>query len=95
MVLSYSTVLSHLTLLTNVMFHTLEWFYLLVGQLETWIDAIEEDLRGLGLRLVYGHRDRKQTWLAIYTDLASNRNARSAMIRDVHRADLINSTRTG
>lgn len=60
----------------------LEWYCRLGDQLKRWIIVIERDAEHPGLRSIYGHRDRKPNWVAY------NRNAWSAIIRDIRRTNL-------
>ena len=63
------------------------WRRRLGGQLKTWIATIKSDVELLGLRRVYGLRQWDRGWLNICADLASDRRAWAAAIRDIHEAD--------
>lgn len=52
-----------------------------------------EDLKGFGLGSICGHRYQKQQWLAVCTNLASGRNACSAVVRDVHEGNMSSGKR--
>ena len=56
------------------------------GQLKTWIATVKEDLEPLGLRSVYGIRRWERDWISICHDLASDRRAWAAIIRDAEEA---------
>ncbi|MES9976207.1 MAG: reverse transcriptase domain-containing protein [Candidatus Thiodiazotropha sp.] len=57
------------------------------GQLKTWITTIKADMDSINLQSVYGVRRWKHDWLKICTDLATERRAWQAMIRDINGAD--------
>ena len=62
------------------------WSCRLGGQLKTWISTIKSDVELLGLQSVYGARVWKQNWIALCSDLASDRRAWAGAIRDIHEA---------
>ena len=57
------------------------------GQLKTWLATVKEDIEILGLVKVYGLRNWKLNWVSICSDLASDRRAWRATIRDILEAD--------
>ena len=56
------------------------------GQIKTWIDTVKADLEQLGLPAVYSVRHWKTGWTSIAQDLAADRRAWAAVIRDIHEA---------
>ena len=58
------------------------------GQLKTWLATIKNDVELLGLQHVYGIRRWSKNWVTICADLAADRTAWRATIRDVHEAGL-------
>lgn len=59
------------------------WRYRLGGQVRTWLNTVRADVDKLGLHVVYGVRNWNRNWLKICADLASNRQAWAAAIRDI------------
>ena len=57
------------------------------GQLKTWLATVKGDVENLGLVKVYGLRTWKLNWVSICSDLASDRRAWRATIRDILEAD--------
>ena len=53
------------------------------GQTKTWLKTIKSDVDQLGLHFVYGVRYWNHKWLEICADLASNRQAWTAAVRDI------------
>ena len=64
-----------------------EWRCRPGGQLKTWIATVKADVELLGLRSVYGHRRWEKQWIRLCEDLASDRRAWAAAIRDIDDAD--------
>jgi hypothetical protein len=58
------------------------------GQLKTWLNVVKTDIEHLGYSTVYGARRWKASWLSICEELASDRLAWQATIRDVQEAGL-------
>ena len=58
------------------------------GQTKTWLTTIKNDVDLLGLQNVYGIRRWSKNWVTICADLAADRTAWRAAIRDVHEAGL-------
>ena len=56
------------------------------GQLKTWLNTVKSDMDILGLHAVYGVRQWSKNWMDICMELASNRNAWIAVIRDINGA---------
>nr|CAH8840565.1 unnamed protein product [Trichobilharzia regenti] len=56
------------------------------GQLKTWLGTVKADMECLGLQTVYGLRLWNKNWITLSQNLASDRRAWAAMIRDVHEA---------
>ena len=56
------------------------------GQMKTWLSTVKQDIDRLGLRNVYGVRRWEKNWVAICAELAADRTAWSASIRDIHEA---------
>ena len=56
------------------------------GQVKTWLSTVKADMEVLGMRTVYGCRRWDREWIAISSDLASDRRAWAGMIRDVNGA---------
>ena len=56
------------------------------GQLKTWLNTVKADLDVLGLHAVYGVRQWSKNWLNISLELASDRKAWNAIIRDINGA---------
>lgn len=56
------------------------------GQLKTWLATVKSDVEQLGLQSVYGVRQWNRNWVAICSELAANRRAWAAAIRDIHEA---------
>jgi hypothetical protein len=65
-----------------------QWRCRLGGQLKTWISTIKEDVECLGLKAVYGLRTWNRQWVSLCSNLAADRHAWAAAIRDIHEADL-------
>ena len=64
-----------------------EWKCKHGGQVKTWLDTVKNDVDRLRLINVYGLRRWKKSWVDICEDLASNRKAWAATIRDLRGAD--------
>ena len=63
------------------------WRLRLGGQLKTWISTVKTDVEVLGLQSIYGVRRWKKSWSDICADLASDRRAWMAAVRDIDEAD--------
>ena len=57
------------------------------GQVKTWVSTVKTDLEKLRLDKVYGLRRWKTNWVDICSELASDRRAWRAIVRDVLEAD--------
>ena len=57
------------------------------GQLKTWLATVKGDVEKQGLEKLYGLRFWKLNWVSICSDLASDRRAWRATIRDILEAD--------
>ena len=63
------------------------WKCRLGGQVKTWLTTVKTDMEKLRLDKVYGLRKWKADWVNICGELASDRRAWRATIRDVLEAD--------
>ena len=63
------------------------WKCRLGGQVKTWLTTVKADMEKLQLEKVYGLRKWKANWVSICGELASDRRAWRATIRDVSEAD--------
>ena len=70
-----------------------DWRCRLGGQLKTWTNTVKSDVERLGLHSVYGIRLWNRDWISICSDLAADRNAWKAAIRDIQEADSSSSRR--
>lgn len=57
------------------------------GQLKTWISSVKTDVDRLGLCAVYGVRRWCRNWVSICAELAVDRVAWAASVRDISEAD--------
>ena len=57
------------------------------GQVKTWISTIKGDMERFGLQSVYGLRTWNRRWINICGELAADRRAWAAIIRDMSEAD--------
>jgi hypothetical protein len=62
------------------------WRCRLGGQLNTWLTTVKSDVDCLRLWSVYGVRRWRKEWTKICADLAADRRAWRAAIRDIHGA---------
>ncbi len=53
------------------------------GQLKTWATTIKADLEPLSKPRVFGHAQWRKDWVKVSSELAKDRRAWSASVRDV------------
>ena len=64
-----------------------QWRARLGGQLKTWLCSVKEDVDHMRLQVVHGTRRWNRHWITICSDLATDRKAWKASIRDIQEAD--------
>ncbi len=66
------------------------------GQLKTWATTIKADLEPISGPRVFGHAQWRKDWVKKYSELAQDRRAWSASVRDVvSSTGNVGSTRPG